>query len=243
MKRPLILLLTLSVFLSCQREEKLTFEIQEIHDENPDIDLRLHRAMGKGRLPGLVNRGVDEELISLLNYDEAGDIENLEGALKSFRLAYAEVNEAFPDTSGPWEAEIEVYPVFEDDMRLCLEIKAYTYTGGAHGYGQTRFLHFDKEKLREVDRDLLLQNPTEFMLFAEKLFRKQQGIPLEQPINSTGLMFENDNFYLPENIGFTEDGLVLLYNPYEIASYAEGKVELLIPYKDANPYLAFPVIP
>ena len=53
-------------------------------------------------------------------------------------------------------------------------------------------------------------------------------------------MFETESFYLPDNIGYTENGLILFYEPYEIASFADGPIILTIPYTDANPFLNFP---
>ena len=50
-------------------------------------------------------------------------------------------------------------------------------------------------------------------------------------------MFEDDVFQLPQTYFFTDKGLLLYYNVYEIASYADGPKELLIPYTEAVPYL------
>jgi hypothetical protein len=51
------------------------------------------------------------------------------------------------------------------------------------------------------------------------------------------LMFEDEKFYLPQNIFYTDKGLLLYYNSYEAASYADGPKELLLPYKEVNEYL------
>ena len=44
-------------------------------------------------------------------------------------------------------------------------------------------------------------------------------------------------FQLPENIGFNNNGLLLLYNTYEIASYAQGYTEFVIPFNDCESFL------
>jgi hypothetical protein len=44
-------------------------------------------------------------------------------------------------------------------------------------------------------------------------------------------------FQLPENIGFSDDGLVLLYNVYEVASFNQGYTEFVIPFEDIASYL------
>ncbi|WP_326935009.1 RsiV family protein [Flavobacterium sp. PL11] len=56
-------------------------------------------------------------------------------------------------------------------------------------------------------------------------------------MNSGGLMFENERFQLPQNIFFTDTGLLLYYNIYEIASYADGATEMLFPYTEVNEFL------
>ncbi|MEC5164554.1 hypothetical protein RCH18_000270 [Flavobacterium sp. PL11] len=50
-------------------------------------------------------------------------------------------------------------------------------------------------------------------------------------------MFENERFQLPQNIFFTDTGLLLYYNIYEIASYADGATEMLFPYTEVNEFL------
>ena len=54
-------------------------------------------------------------------------------------------------------------------------------------------------------------------------------------------MFEEDAFYLPENIGFTPKGIQLLYNQYEVSSFAEGPIEVTIPYNEVKKYLTIKV--
>lgn len=51
-------------------------------------------------------------------------------------------------------------------------------------------------------------------------------------------MFPGNRFDLPDNIGYSTKGLILHYNPYEVASYAEGPVVVTIPYSKAKKYLS-----
>ena len=44
--------------------------------------------------------------------------------------------------------------------------------------------------------------------------------------------FENDTFTLPENLGFSEEDVILVFNQYEIGSYAEGPIELRVKKSD-----------
>ena len=144
----------------------------------------------------------------------------------------------FPDESIPWEAKIDAEVAYENNDLITIMLNSYIFTGGAHGYGSTRFLNFEKKSGLELGRKDLFKNQGDFVDFAEERFRMQEKIPNDQSINSTGLMFELDEFYLPENIGFTQSGLKLLYNPYEVASYADGTIEMTIPYGEVEKFLA-----
>ena len=44
-------------------------------------------------------------------------------------------------------------------------------------------------------------------------------------------------FQLPKNIGYSDDGLVLLYNVYEVASFEQGYTEFVIPFDEIKSYL------
>jgi len=117
-------------------------------------------------------------------------------------------------------------------------LHSYIYTGGAHGYTSKRFLNFDKKKGVELDNSELFKNVEDFRIFAEEMFREKEEIPKDKSINYTGFMFEQDSFHLPENMGFTQKGLKLLYNPYEVASYSDGTIELVLPHSEIKRYLA-----
>jgi hypothetical protein len=52
-------------------------------------------------------------------------------------------------------------------------------------------------------------------------------------------MFKNDKFHLPQNIFYTEEGLLLYYNSYEAASYADGPKEILFSYDEVSKYLIY----
>jgi len=61
----------------------------------------------------------------------------------------------------------------------------------------------------------------------------------DQIADKKELYFEPDNFVLPQNIGFNDTGVILLYNSYEVAPYSTGLTEFTIPFDDLVPYLNF----
>ncbi|MFS4492519.1 DUF3298 domain-containing protein [Maribacter sp. 2308TA10-17] len=242
MKSTLYYLLVFLLFFGCKNESGLTFEQDIFKSETcaecPEISIAIPKALGNAKISRTINTALEEELISLLSFDDEVEVSSMEDALKSFKSGYLELQQLYDDEPTGWEAKIEGSISYEDDSFITIILDSYLFTGGAHGYTSKRFLNFDKKKGVELENDELFKSTEDFRIFAEEMFRKKEKIPEGKSINHTGFMFEQGSFYLPENIGFTEKGITLLYNPYEVASYSDGAIELVLPHSEIKKYLA-----
>ena len=242
MKNSIFSLIMILLLISCGKEEKLVFENLSFSNDNcsqcPEIQIDVPQALDNRKISTTINSAIREEVILILSYEEEVEVADIPSAISSFNNSYKTLQKMFPDESIPWEAKIDAEIAYENNDLITIMLNSYIFTGGAHGYGSTRFLNFEKKSGLELARNDLFKNQGNFVDFAEERFRMQEKIPDDQSINSTGLMFELDEFYLPENIGFTESGLKLLYNPYEVASYADGTIEMTIPYGEVEKFLA-----
>lgn len=163
---------------------------------------------------------------------------NYEDLMTSFIKSYEDLKKDFPedDVIG-WEGKVKGSVDYVSGKLINIKLNHYTYTGGAHGYEGNRSLVFDHKTGRSLSYKDILKDEEGFKQYAEKKFREKFNIPAGKNINSTGLMFENEKFALPQNIFFREDGLLLYYNSYEIASYAEGQKELFLSYSEVAPFI------
>ncbi len=241
MKKVFCLLPIFVLLLGCENADKLTFEPLHVSNkacgECPKIEINILHALDETIVSNQINSSLEEEVISLLSFDEEQEINTMENAIDSFTNSFKELKSRFPDETVGWEANVESEISYEDRDMLTLEFKAYSFTGGAHGYSSTSYLNFDKRKGSELDTWELFDDLEGFLRFTETKFRIQEDIPQDDNINATGFMFEGDIFHLPENIGYSEKGIVLIYNQYEIASYADGPIVLTLPYAEVNKYL------
>lgn len=160
-----------------------------------------------------------------------------EGLLTSFVGSYEQLTKEFPEYEIPWEASIKGTVIHQTEDLLNIEINHYSFTGGAHGYGGLRSLLIDPKTGKAIANADLFNDVKAFEQLAEEKFKTQFNIPKKDPINSTGMWFENEKFHLPNNIFYTDKGLLLYYNQYEIASYADGPITLLLPYKKIDGFL------
>jgi len=228
-------------FIACSDENRLTFEPNEIVWDNcndcPLISISVPNVVEKSKIGQNINNAIAEEIISILIYDEQTQITSITDALESFKKGFTDLNELYTDEGESWEANITGEVTYEDKNTLTISLDSYLFTGGAHGYSTKRFLNFNKKTGLEFEHWQLFTNRDDFRKFVEAKFRQQERIPDDKPINHTGFMFEKDSFYLPENIGFTQKGIQLLYNQYEVASYADGPIELVLPYSEVKKFL------
>lgn len=226
----------------CTTDNTITFEPLSFTGDTcadcPKINIKVPKALGDAPIDQVINTALQEEVIYLLNFDEDVNATDIQSAVHSFIHSYNNLKNQFTEEATPWEANVVVLVSYEDEQILTIKLDSYLFTGGAHGYNTTHYLNFDKAKALELDTEKLFKNVTSFEEYAETKFRAQEGIPQKGDINSTGFMFETGSFYLPQNIGYTQEGIQLFYEQYEIASYADGPIILTFPYSELQTYLA-----
>ncbi len=231
------------ILVSCQNKKLISFDMLSFSNEK-DIDaplviINVPKATNDNKVSKVINNTIEERIIALLIFPEDVKVNNINEAIKSFKTEFYDVKEKFEDHSARWEAKVNGEILFENNTILTIVLKSYVYTGGAHGYESTSFLNFDKEKGKYITNEELFIDNDAFLELANIKFRKQEKIPLDVPINDTGFMFEEEKFTLPKNIGFTKKGVKLLYNAYEVASYADGQIEVVIPYAEVKEILKY----
>ena len=224
----------------------LAFEIKEYKASSslpckehcPKVEIKVPEATGPQPAADSINKKIFNTAREIIFFGEKPyNATNYDDLMASFIQSYEELKKEFPKEALGWEGTIDAAITRHTDSLIAVKLHHYTYTGGAHGYEGVRSLLFDpKTGHAFVYRDLF-NDVKGFTDYAEKQFRKKFGINPMSPINSTGLMFENETFALPNTIFFEEDGLLLYYNTYEISSYAEGPKELKLPYSEVNQYL------
>ncbi|MFV8368923.1 DUF3298 domain-containing protein [Flavobacterium sp. LB2R40] len=237
---------TLLLFSAAQCSNELVFEEETFQKtttipckENcPSILVKIPVANAVPVVADSINKKVFSVLKEIIYFGEKPyTAKDYNGLLTSFIDSYEKLQKEFPADKFGWEAKIEGTVLYQSENVLNIEIKHYTYTGGAHGYQGLRSLIFDPSTGKSLANEELFSDKEAFTAFVEKKFRTKYKIPANKSINATGLMFEKEKFQLPQNIFYTDKGLLLYYNSYEAASYADGPKEILLPYKEIEAYL------
>lgn len=138
----------------------------------------------------------------------------------------------------PWSESRQVQAVANTPQVFSLLLGMDGYSGGAHGNSRVEYRSYDPKTGRRYGLGDWLKKGYEKPLqeLGEKAFRKARGLSSGDNLNDFGFTFE-DGFKLNDNYAATPQGLVFYYNPYEIASYADGPTELAIPYSELKDWL------
>jgi len=121
-------------------------------------------------------------------------------------------------------------------------IESSAYSGGAHGiYGTVGSLFSLKDGSHITQDQYFIRGYEEKL--TSLLIKYLRNCLGESPISDNGdELGEDDDEIYPkpypnDNIYFTQNGVVFTYQPYEIASYAEGQMTAEIPWAEIEPLI------
>ncbi|WP_298016321.1 RsiV family protein [uncultured Castellaniella sp.] len=139
----------------------------------------------------------------------------------------------FWKTAGPRdETDLTARTRYRNNRLTVVELDVGQYrTGMAHGMSGSQFLNWDNQTEKALTIDNLLA-PGARPAF-DKALREAHDSWLQEhrdEVQSTANFSRMWPFVSSDNVGLTDQGVVVKYQPYEIAPYAWGQPELLIPY-------------
>ena len=125
----------------------------------------------------------------------------------------------------PYHCNLQVYAVARTDLYLSVDFFTYFYGGGAHGYGGNVSDVFSLQTGKKLEFDDIVQVSSAYGIInalAEEYLRANDIDIFEEPFDIRETP--------ASSFRMTQEGPVLIFNPYEIAPYAAGIIEIPIPF-------------
>lgn len=113
----------------------------------------------------------------------------------------------------------------------------YQFLGGAHG---AYFLSYDNIDLRDgsiiTEEQLFASDYSEKLdaLIQKEVTRRNDSPDEDEHI---ALLVDTEEIKPNRNFFFSEEGIVYIYNQYEISPYVQGVVEIIVPYDEIKPLI------
>ena len=155
---------------------------------------------------------------------------NTEGATSRFFK-----NHRSREHSSIWQNEIQVQGValYLDDKILSYSYERYAYMGGAHGNSSRFFYNFDLSTAGLLtEKDLFVENYQEPLTQLIKQQIVEDNAEIESVADLNDFHFFEDQIKPNNNFYVNADGLVYVYNPYDIAPYSTGQTEVALLLKN-----------
>jgi len=135
-----------------------------------------------------------------------------------------------PDISGDHyrHSDTALFAMTPETLTLAHEVSSYG--GGAHGSDEIMYENFLRSNATPLTLERLFKpnSDKKLLAVAEHYYRLTYNIP-----DHANMQYDdwfNPSFTLADNFAITPNGLLFLYNPYEIKPYADGMTRFMLPY-------------
>lgn len=220
---------------SCVQEQLFEFSETAIDKNDPTtIQIIYSKINDDSEVSTKINNTIESTLAQQIAFfEEDTDDLSLEDAISQFEDRFVSFKNDFEAEATPWEVIINSEVVFQSMYVITIAVDSYTFTGGAHGNSVITLLNFNPETGNLYTQDEIFKKSSDLRALVEKSFKMETA----SKNNTSEDYFFGEDFKLPENVGFNEEGIIFLYNTYEIASYAQGITEFTIPYTEIYTFL------
>lgn len=128
------------------------------------------------------------------------------------------------------ESVMKVRYLGQNQALASFQLQSYSYAAGAaHGLSHAEYVNFDLKNKKRIAVEQLLKPDVEAKL-VKALYENNQTWLSAHQIKASELKL-SDNYY------YGVHGLVFVYPLYELAAYAEGMPELILPYDQAQSFV------
>lgn len=180
----------------------------------------------------ILNTYVKDQVLTALFKE--GRYKEPEFFIDNFLNEYKKYTNDFSNKNVFWSLERKVNITYTNDRLVCFEFFEYSFLEGAHpnmNYFYTVYDLVTGGKL--TPKNIFIEGyQDKLSAIAEKKFREKRLLKPDASLKEAGFDFPGGKFTLNNNFGFTKEGIVFFYNPYEISPYALGSTAVIIPYKE-----------
>lgn len=184
-----------------------------------------------------INKHLNNFLLTTMYPMDSAVYSTLDGMASGFLKDYESAKKEFPDMPGNWYLNAYIIDTAGTDSIISFKQNFDMFTGGAHPVYYQYFYNFNPGTGDTLSLSSIFKEgfETELKTLVVNKFRKDQNLGPNDPLTKAGLFEDtlsyNDNFLL------TKEGINFHYNIYEVWSYAQGTLDIFIPYTDLKAIL------
>jgi hypothetical protein len=182
------------------------------------------------RIPQLI--GPDIDAVNLFNLLAEELVEREAGRFKDDMRGW-EYDPTMPTNMSSFLSGYSVYSANEKLISIRLEFSTFM-AGAAHPYSYVRTINYDLTNGELVPLASLFRPDSDFLPFLSDFCQKQLTEKLGTELFLEGFNPTLENY---RSWGFTPGGLWIEFDPYQVAPYAVGPQQVLIPFDEMKDLL------
>jgi len=185
-----------------------------------------------------LNALINKRLLDSESSTANREVLSLDQMAEVFLTDYERFATEFAGSEASWYLDREIEVTHEHLRVLGLQDAMQEYSGGAHALTAVYPINVDMKTGRVVElSDVFTPSGIQALpQLLEDAFRQQRSIPANASLTEQGNLFE-EVLTPTESFSLHPDKIVFTYNPYDIAPYSEGIIEVSIPWKQIEPLL------
>lgn len=238
-----LLFILIMIFSSCNKQAIPEFEIIEFNktvnncDSGSCVDIHLKYYLMKEDYPAskVFNPIMGNRVFSIMSYQDEQKSKSNEEIVNRVIKDYKAFKLEFPEAAtGGYMQNTDSEITFESSQLISVLLTSDVYSGGAHGSHVKEFINFNPKTGEEIEVYDMIQQKNEFNKLVENKLRTKLEMSSSDKWSDFTFI---DEFTLPTNMGLTDEGILLIYNEYEILSFADGITELLIDNEELSTFM------
>jgi len=229
------------LFFSCKKAVEIDFSDRAFSSEkNTIVSVIMPKALGRSSASKNINDTLEQFACKSLHIDASKEHESsIENSAKQFDVSYVnfkkQISNELSQELPKWEAHIDGEITFKHIDLISIAMNSSINTGSAKSNLKIKFFNFDPLTGKTLSLKDLVSNVNAFKQLVKKYYDKE----LLTGYTNIQSSAKNKAFKLPKSIGFSDDGVIIFYNSYELLLPAAETIEFTIPYEAANEFLAF----
>ncbi|MFD2822665.1 DUF4163 domain-containing protein [Lacinutrix iliipiscaria] len=234
------LLICLVLVSSCKKETRsLQFsEINILKSTATIVEINIPKAQGESQVSKTINATLNDFVCSALHLDASREKQTtLDSSIEDFNASFSNFNTLIStELEGElpvWEALIEGELIYNNENIACVAMNSSINTGAANSAMVFQFFNFNPKTGALYSTEDLVNDISGFTDLVKKYYNKE----VRSSFIDAEALLNNDTFKLPKTLGFSDEGVIILYDNFEINTFEKEIIEFAIPFEVANEYL------
>ena len=142
---------------------------------------------------------------------------------------------AVPQWDGGFSRDLRVRVLWHSPAVLTVEVVESAFTGGAHGDYEASLRSYDLRTGHRIAITAVIPDTAAIVPLLEQGFARAKADSGASPPPLATLLFpEVQRLPVPVHFGVVADGVQFLYNPYDVASWAVGRTDVLLTWEQLS---------